>query len=225
MQNVRQTHHLWTTEIVFQILHNQIYIGNLVMLKTKKVSYKTHKVIKRAENEQVVFYNTHEPIISQELWDKVKEMEASVSHGKVQKNKITLELSGLCYCADCGNKMYLGQTNPYLSKKTNTTKYNQNMNCGRYKRFGVKSCSSHFIKVKELNDIVLNNIKAKAKFVSEHEELARKQYLAMQNKKIDNTIIKNRKRLPIITSRITELDKLIQSTYEDKVLNKIPENI
>ena len=30
----------------------------------------------------------HEPIVSQELWDKVKEIEMSVSQGKEQGNQI-----------------------------------------------------------------------------------------------------------------------------------------
>lgn len=39
----------------------------------------------RDESEWVVVENTHEAIISQELWDKVREVEKSVSQGKKTK--------------------------------------------------------------------------------------------------------------------------------------------
>lgn len=49
--------------------------------------------------------NNHEAIISQELLDKVCEIEASVSTGKQTKKGVNMPLSGLGYCADCGTKM------------------------------------------------------------------------------------------------------------------------
>ena len=99
------------------------------------------------------------------------------------------------------------------------------MNCGRYKRFGIKSCSSHFIKVKELNDAILKDIQSKAKFVLENETKARKEFLSNKSMHTNSITAKHERRLPEITNRLTELDNLIKSTYEDKVLNKIPENI
>ena len=50
----------------------------------------------------MTIYNTHEAIVTQELWDKCREMEASVSQGKKNKTGYVNPLSGLVYCADCG---------------------------------------------------------------------------------------------------------------------------
>lgn len=83
----------------------------MVQLRTTNISYKNKKQIKRLDEEKVIVYNTHEPIISQELWDKVKEIERSVSQGKAQGNQIVHPLSGLMYCEDCGNKMHIGWNN------------------------------------------------------------------------------------------------------------------
>lgn len=57
------------------------------------------------ESEWVTVRNTHEPIITQELWDKVREVEKSVSQGRKTKKGYTHPLSGFLYCADCGGKM------------------------------------------------------------------------------------------------------------------------
>ena len=48
----------------------------------------------------VTIYNTHEAIVTQEIWDKCREMEASVSQGKKNKTGYVNPLSGLVYCAD-----------------------------------------------------------------------------------------------------------------------------
>ena len=63
---------------------------------------------KDEKEDWIVIENAHEPIISKELWNKVKEVEASVSNGKPTKRGFTHPLSGLLYCADCGAKMRLG---------------------------------------------------------------------------------------------------------------------
>lgn len=63
------------------------------------VSYKNHKVIKRDESDWIVHENNHEAIISRELWDKVRELEDSVSTGKCTKTGEVKPLSGMCYCS------------------------------------------------------------------------------------------------------------------------------
>ena len=78
----RKTTHLWDGNAVRKMLQNQMYLGDLVQLKSTSVSYKNHKHIIKDKEEWVVIPNTHEPIISRELWDKVREVEASVSQGK-----------------------------------------------------------------------------------------------------------------------------------------------
>ena len=55
----------------------------------------------------IVVKNTHEPIVCQELWDRVREMEQSVSQGKRNSSGYVANLSGLIYCQDCGNKVRL----------------------------------------------------------------------------------------------------------------------
>ena len=79
------SHYLWSTQAVKRILHNPIYIGTLARMKMTTVSYKNHKVIKRDESDWIIHENNHEAIISKELWDKVRELEDSVSTGKSTK--------------------------------------------------------------------------------------------------------------------------------------------
>ena len=104
--NTRKSHHLWSCATVKQILTNPTYLGHLVQMRTTTLSYKNKKTVKRDPEDMVWVYNTHEAIVSQELWDKCREMEASVSQGKKNRTGVVLPLSGLAYCADCGAKMH-----------------------------------------------------------------------------------------------------------------------
>lgn len=73
--NTRQFHHLWFCGTVKQVLQNSTYLGHLVQMRTTMLSYKNKKTIKRDHEDMVWVYNTHEAIVSQELWDKCREME------------------------------------------------------------------------------------------------------------------------------------------------------
>jgi hypothetical protein len=91
----------------------------------------------------VVIENTHEPIISQELWDKVREVENSVSQGKKTKSGFVAPLSGLMFCVDCGEKMRLGWNNTTNGSKKKPRKYiRHNFNCNSYNKYGKKICPS-----------------------------------------------------------------------------------
>ena len=81
----------------------------------------------------IVVKNTHEPIVSQELWDMVREMEQSVSQGKRNSDGSVANLSGLIYCQDCGNKVRLRWNNTTNGSKKKPRKYLcHNYNCTPY---------------------------------------------------------------------------------------------
>jgi len=215
-ESPRYTHHLWSVIAVKRILRNQIYIGNLAQMRTTTVSYKNHKVIRKDESDWVIIEHNHEPIISQELWDKVREVDASVSTGKKTKEGVTLPLSGLCYCADCGTK----------AKQQSSAGGNTRAGyaCGRYSYYGKKYCTSHYITVSALNQLVLDDIQRQIEFVKTDSN-AREKYLARKRGLYAEQQGNDKKRLKEMGKRITELDRLIGSVYEDKVSGKMPEDM
>ena len=210
------SHHLWSTQAVKRILHNPIYIGTLARMKMATVSYKNHKLIKRDESDWIVHENNHEAIISKELWDKVRELEDSVSTGKSTKTGEVKPLSGMCYCSTCGTKM------KFTSSMTGKTP--QNYTCGLYARFGKQYCNTHFITLKALESVVLADIQRQIDFVM-NDDKAREKYLA--RKRGLNNLQENadRKRLQDITKRLCELDRLIETAYEDRALGRVSEKV
>lgn len=223
--NTRHSHHLWSCGTVKQVLNNPIYLGHLVQMRTTNISYKNKKVIKRDQEDMIWVCNTHEAIVSQELWDKCREMEASVSQGKKNRTGFVNPLSGLVYCADCGTKMHIKYNNTRHSRKGPRIYYRENFSCGAYSKFGQRACSSHYIQLKILTKIVLEDIRSKMQMVSVDEKQAREEFLKRNGEISSRERKADQKRLNQANRRLLELDKLIASVYEDKVSERIPEEV
>ena len=220
--NKKYTRHLWTNMQVHNILNNPIYLGKLAMQRVTTVSYKNHKVIQKDPSEWVVTENTHEPIISQKLWDKVREVESAVSFGKRSHNGITKPLSGLMFCPDCGYKM---KSNILIKELKSGKKDYSNFNCTSYALYGKNQCTSHFITQKQIEAVVLADIRSMAEFVINDEDAARSAFLSKKAQQTEYQSKADTKKMNETKARLEELENLMQSVYEDKVLGKIPEHI
>ena len=100
----RQVNHKWAEQTIKRIIRNEVYIGNMVQGKTGTMSYKSRKLIGKPEEEWIRVNGTHEPIISQELWDTV----VSIDKKKVRKSPTAdgckSIFTGLVYCATADSK-------------------------------------------------------------------------------------------------------------------------
>lgn len=155
----RKNFGLWSVCPINSILKNPTYLGHMAQQRYSSISYKNHKRYMRDESEWIIVENTHEAIISQELWDKVREVEKSVSQGKKTKRGYTHHLSGFLYCADCNGKMKLNYIN-----RNGVLDFN--FNCGNHMRLGKAYCFSHFIQARVLEDIILTDIQEKARYIA-----------------------------------------------------------
>ncbi len=210
--------HLWSNIAVQQILTNPIYIGTLAQHRRPTVSYKNHKRIPTTEEEWIVVEHNHEPIISQELWDKIREYEKSVSRGKRDSHGFVDTFSGLLYCADCGYKtkqIWVNRRN-----KSHGTGYT----CGYHARYGSQYCSTHTIRGNVLEELVITDIQSKLQIIVD-EDKARKQFLEKKSGDRTSQTATLTKRKREIEHRILELDNLTQSVYENMVIGKVPEEV
>ena len=209
---------LWSFCAVNSILNNPTYLGHMAQQRWSSVSYKNHKRYKKDESEWVVVHNTHEPIISQELWDKVREVEKSVAQGRKTKRGYTHPLSGFLFCADCGGKMKLN----YINRNG---KIDFNFNCGNHVRLGKSYCFSHFIQAKDIETIVLDDIRTMAQRIVLDEKTIREDFIRHNAELADKAIKTAKKELQVKRKRTEELSRLMQIAYEDRLKGKMPEDI
>ena len=210
---------LWLASTIRDMLNNIIYIGHMAQLRWTSLSYKNHKRFRKDESEWAVVYNNHEPIISQELWDKVKERKKSVAQGRKTKIGYTHPLSGFLFCADCGNKMKLCTS---ISRK-GTRLYH--FDCGHHIRYGKAYCFSHFISAKVVEEIVLGDIREMAQRIVLDEKAVREDFIRHNAELADQAIKSAKKELQAKRKRTEELSRLMQVAYEDRVRGKMPEDI
>ena len=76
-----------------------------------------------------------------------------------------------------------------------------------------------------LEQVVLEDIRSKILLVEADEEKAKAQFLRKCEQISSEEATKDRKRANQITRRLAELERLIVSAYEDKVVGRIPEDI
>lgn len=218
----RQTPHWWSHKTVTEILDDLTYLGCTVQHRRTSVSYKNHKQVIRPENEWIVKENAHEPIISKDIWQKAQEVKASVARGKITKSKIVHHLTGLLYCADCGRKMrYMISKKSYKGKPCDFEWYV----CRTYADLGKNYCTTHGIALKDIEGLVLADIHSMLSFIEEDETKARKEFLKSKSKRSVDARAFDEKQLKACRKRLTELDMLIQSAFEEKVLKNMPENV
>ena len=221
--NTKYTRHLWTQVQIRQILDNPIYLGKLAMMRVTSVSYKNHKKVRKDPSEWVVTEDTHEAIISQELWDKVREAEKAVSHGKRDGKGVTQPLSGMLFCPDCSYKMKAaGRKRTLKSGELIRECY---YNCSSYVLHGKELCSTHYISQKQIEAVIIADIRSMAELVVKDEQTARAAFLSKKEQQTSRQSKADIKKLNDSKHRLAELENLMQSVYEDKVMGKIPEHI
>ena len=92
---------LWSSPTVYQILHDQLYIGNMVQGKHKKVSYKSEKTIWLPKSQWIVVENTHEAIIERETFETVQRMMQGRTRSAVGGMIHPLARKVVCSCCGC----------------------------------------------------------------------------------------------------------------------------
>lgn len=96
----------WNTRTVARILHAQVYTGDLVQGRTKKVD---HQQVEASEMEWMVVHGTHEAIVSHELFESVqKKLNETAQHcieREVQAYTPNI-LKGKIFCAHCGGSLH-----------------------------------------------------------------------------------------------------------------------
>ena len=164
---------IWSVSSVRKILDRQEYLGHTVLRKSVSTNFKLHKRKSTDEEEQYVFYNTHEPIISQELWDSVQRRRQRANR-TAARGTHTNRLSGYLYCADCGRRLTL-QT--HYSKKDRSLQYSYR--CGGYAS-RVNSCTAHSISVDNVEALILSTVKEQR--VSPHKKDRQEQPQSCRNR-------------------------------------------
>ena len=206
---------VWSIKEVKKILTSETYIGNTIHYKQTKVSYKSKKHVRNPPEKWVRIENTHEAIVSKDVFDRVQEQIDN--RRRSQRNGTPQIFAGLLKCADCGRAMH------YTGICRDSTLY-RFYNCGTYKAYGKHgSCTSHHIRYEILYTYVLSRIRHWAWQAMQGEDQLLDHLLETGDKEREAAAKKQTAELKKAERRKAEVDRAFAKMYEDWAEERITE--
>lgn len=210
----------WKTQMIWQILEKEEYIGSTINLKTAKISYKQRNCRMRPREDWLIFPDSHEAIISKEDFEIARKM---MGHKRVVqrqnwKNKTGHEnlFAGLLYCEN-GHKLSFC---PQEKAGVNLDHYK----CHHFKRAGDTCSGGHYLRKEVLEDLILNELQELINSfqINEADLLQRlkDKFEIKETKKFSEL----QKQLTKNEQRMVELDTIIQRLYEKQLLGEIADD-
>ena len=204
----------WPEKTLYDILARQEYLGHTITAKTYKVSYKSKKTRKNAEDKRYFFPNTHEPLIDEETFELAQKRIAT-RHRPTKSDEIDL-FSGLLFCGDCGYKMY-------LQKGAGTPERKHAYTCGNYRNRARNDflCTTHYIRKSVLKELVLADLQRIMSYVKGHEQEFIHTATECSEQAMKKALGHQRKELDKAEARLGEINLLFRKLYEDNALGRL----
>ena len=192
---------VWSENIVWRILKNPTYIGNLTQKRSRKIGYKVDRKINLPPQEWVTIPSTHEAIIDPAIFAQAQGLLSLRSY-QLREGTGHL-LTGLVFCVDCGA--------PRTYVREGALSY---MVCQGYRRGGrLGLCTAHSMREDRVVETVRRQLKGLAR------ELG-KETLQQAVLRDERTCISQRQ-LDAALRKLEANKKVAQSLYRDKALSML----
>ena len=197
---------LWSSGTIYQMLHNQTYVGDLVQGRHKKVSYKSKRTVWLPKSQWIVVENTHEAIIDRDTYDTVQQMMQRRTRSGAGGMIHPLARKMVCSCCGC----IMEQTGrPPKADGTRVRYVRCRMHQHAPKQCGNKTCTN----LTDLQNVVLQRIRA---YVSDWFD-PEKVKLPEQDDPVRQRNQAMREELRKLRSDVERRRKAMQELYLDKV--------
>ncbi|MDR1137021.1 MAG: recombinase family protein [Synergistaceae bacterium] len=214
-ENPRRGNGRWNDSTVRSILRSEVYIGHMVQGKYESVSYKNRKLISKPRDQWIRVENTHEPLVSMELWEMARRLQESKYKPRTASGGERSKFVGLLKCADCGFNMR-AQYERGRRKSGEDFCYTSFL-CSNYTRSGKEACTSHIISESALTELVLGIIREHANLAVCDEERVVDRIMSAKSRENVACIASYTAELKSAEARLAQLDKIIRTLYEDRV--------
>lgn len=198
----------WSHTVIRNIISNPLYLGHSVMCKTESI-FKVGKYKKVPEAEQIRVENTHEPLVSQELFDGAN---AKIeSRRREDTEHFVSPFAGLVKCGTCGKALGLRYWGRDKHRVYICTTYAHN----------TKACTDHRIYYEDLYKAVLTDIQYHAALAFEDREKAVALAVSMNARADGSRGKSNESKLKQARKRYEEVTRLFDRLYEDSLSGRI----
>ena len=209
----------WNKATLTRILKRQEYCGDVVNFKTEK-HYKDKRNHYVDKDKWQIIPDVHEPIIDRSTYENVQRILKNAPVKRPNGDGEIHPLSGLMYCKDCGTKMHIRTI--HKNGKVQHVTY-----CSEYAKGKAKhpKCHSpHRIDVDDVMENITEVLRKIAKFSLENREELEALIKSSLAREQTEEIKKQQKRIPQITDRMEQIERVMNKLYEDNALGNIETN-
>lgn len=207
----------WGLANIKNILKNQVYLGHTVRYKNRTISFKNKKRRKNDPEDWSIKKNTHQPLVSQERFDRVQKQLTSRrrknSDGEVQL------FAGIARCSDCGHALRFS-----TNRQRPGFEY-QFLSCSSKDSQVINQCTRHYIRYDTLQQIVLQQVQKLYESVKLNKTEMAYKLAKMEKEKVELSQKKEKAEYRKLESRLTEIEKLFPRLYEDWVSSRLTEQM
>ncbi len=158
--NVVGTQAIWDNPTIGRILRDERYLGKVIYGKRYRPKVGSTKTIKVPKENWIVVENTHEPLVTKEIFEKAQKVMKSYKEKEYQKGRYLF--SGKLRCGVCG----------HLLRRNN--KISARYYCGTKKMNQLSTCMSERIDEEKVEEVVFTIIKNYIKVFMEKEKYKKK---------------------------------------------------
>ncbi len=208
----------WNYTTVKRILKNRVYLGHTLLGKSKKVSIKSKKKIAIPQENWVITENTHEPLVSKEVFNRASENMGKGTRNFKQYDHVRKSIfSGVVYCALCGHALcscgtvYKGEREKYWY-----------LSCINHRKDANKPCDGVRIRYADLMEVVRDDLNSLISLNNKEIESIVASVLKEENS--DKAIKARKQQIEKFKARLAVIDKIIPKLYVDNAEGRLDDD-
>lgn len=195
----------WTADNINRLVSKPVYVGDSYLGKAQNMSYKSKKKIYKKRKDCIITQNTHEPIISREIFEKIHDNKKYNNYTPKVPN-VDTKLGDLIYCS-CKRKIRKVNKNGKIF-----------LYCGAYMSSTKFCMNSKRYVYQDIEDAVLNDLKIEVEKFLESKHNKDKIYKKYREQKIK--VLNSNQEQQLENEKRKILFK-ISSLYNDRLDKKI----
>ncbi|WP_201758583.1 recombinase family protein [Anaerotruncus colihominis] len=209
----------WNKATLTRILTRQEYCGDVVNFKTTKHfrDKRNHYVDK---SQWQITENVHAPVIDRTDFENVQRILENAPVKRPNGDGEIHPLSGLLFCKDCGAKMHIRID--YRNGGKRHVAF-----CSEYHKGKARNPKCHSPHIMDA-DLLMQTVSEVLKKIAEYSISNRADFEALVKKSLDvqqtDRTKKQQKRVPQVTMRLEQIEKVLDKLYEDNALGAIPQD-
>ncbi len=205
----------WNYTTVKRILKNEVYLGHTILGRSRKVSVKSMKKIDVPKEAWAVTQNTHEPLVSQSVYDRAQK---NLGRGTEKHDNVRRSIFGkIAVCGKCGHSLCSGGT----VYKGEREKY-WYLSCTHKRKDISNPCDGVRIRYSDLMEIVKTELNSLISLTD--EEINDMVEGIIKNARLDDDVTAQKVQKEKAEARINVINRIITKLYHDNAEGILDDN-